>query len=149
VSRFKKTKTTMRDWIGACFKIENGRLLVLDQTKLPDVENWVVASTPDDMITLILDLRFAHHALPSTPFPPCASCVRRLAYGIAQETRRRSHLVAENASWDLQHSRRTGDRLWCCIFARDFRRGWRVAGGGARHSLCTSLRNVLEPPCAR
>ncbi len=55
----------MRDWIGACFKIENGRLLVLDQTKLPDVENWVVASTPDDMITLILDLRFAHPARPS------------------------------------------------------------------------------------
>ena len=70
----------MRDWTGACFKIENGRLLVLDQTKLPDVENWVVASTPDDMITLILDLRFAHHALPSTPLLPCASCVRCLAF---------------------------------------------------------------------
>ncbi len=47
----------MRDWTGGCFKVETGRLLVLDQTKLPDVENWVLADTPDDMITLILDLR--------------------------------------------------------------------------------------------
>jgi hypothetical protein len=51
---------------------------------------------------------------------------------VSQETERCGRL-------DLQHSRRPGDRLRCCIFARNFRRGRRITGGGARAVMCARL----------